>query len=159
MMEVEKCIKNIKSKKRGLGGFIIEPILSCGGQVELPKGFLKDTYKLVRKNGGICISDEVQVGCGRLGKSFWGFEIHNVIPDIITIGKPLGNGHPIGAVVCSKEIAESFANGMEFFNTFGGNPVSCSIGKEVLRFVKREKLQENAKYIGNYFKVELKKKS
>ena len=159
VMEVEKCIKNIKSKKRGLGGFIIEPILSCGGQVELPKGFLKDTYKLIRKNGGICISDEVQVGCGRLGKAFWGFEIHNVIPDIITIGKPLGNGHPVGAVVCSKEIAESFANGMEFFNTFGGNPVSCSIGTEVLRFVKREKLQENSKYIGNYLKGELKKLS
>ncbi len=159
VMEVEKCIKNIKSKKRGLGGLIIEPILSCGGQVELPKGFLKDTYTLVRKNGGICISDEVQVGCGRLGKSFWGFEIHNVIPDIITIGKPLGNGHPIGAVVCSKEIAESFANGMEFFNTFGGNPVSCSIGSEVLKFVKSEKLQQNSKYIGDYLKGELKKLS
>ena len=159
VMEVEKCIKKIKSKKRGLGGFIIEPILSCGGQVELPKGFLKDTYNLVRKNGGVCISDEVQVGCGRLGKSFWGFEIHNVVPDIITIGKPLGNGHPIGAVVCSKQIAESFANGMEFFNTFGGNPVSCCIGTEVLRFVKKEKLQENSKYIGEYLKGELNKLS
>ena len=157
--EVEACIKNIHSKKRSLGGFIIEPILSCGGQVELPDGFLKDTYELVRENGGICISDEVQVGCGRLGESFWGFEIHNVIPDIITIGKPLGNGHPIGAVVCTKDIAESFANGMEFFNTFGGNPVSCSIGTEVLRFVKREKLQENSKFIGDYFKKELKKLS
>ena len=153
--EVKECIKNIHSKKRGLGGFIIEPILSCGGQVELPKGFLKETYELVRKNGGICISDEVQVGCGRLGKSFWGFEIHNVIPDIITIGKPLGNGHPIGAVVCTKEIAESFANGMEFFNTFGGNPVSCSIGTEVLKFVKNQKLQKKSKYLGDYFKGEL----
>ena len=157
--EVELCIKKIKSKKRGLGGFIIEPILSCGGQVELPKGFLKDTYELIRKNGGLCISDEVQVGCGRLGKSFWGFEIHNVTPDIITIGKPLGNGHPIGAVVCTKDVAESFANGMEFFNTFGGNPVSCSIATEVLRFVNREKLQKNSKIVGTYFKEELKKLS
>ncbi len=155
--EVEACIKNIHSKKRGLGGFIIEPILSCGGQVELPGGFLEDAYNLVRKNGGICISDEVQVGCGRIGKSFWGFEIHNVVPDIITIGKPLGNGHPIGAVVCTKDIAESFANGMEFFNTFGGNPVSCSIGTEVLKFIKKEKLQDNSKFIGDYFKGELKK--
>ena len=89
VMEVEKCIKNIKSKKRGLGGFIIEPIFSCGGQVGITEGILKDTYKLIRKNGGICMSDEVQVGCGRLGKAFWGFEIHNVIPDIITIGKLL----------------------------------------------------------------------
>ena len=125
----------------------------------VPKGFLKNTYKLIRQNGGLCISDEVQVGCGRLGKSFWGFEIHNVTPDIITIGKPLGNGHPIGAVVCTKDVAKSFANGMEFFNTFGGNPVSCSIATEVLRVVNREKLQKNSKIVGTYFKEELKKLS
>ena len=157
--EVESCIENIRSKKRGLGGFIIEPIISCGGQVELPQGFLKKSYEIIRKNGGICISDEVQVGCGRLGKSFWGFQLHDVVPDIITIGKPLGNGHPIGAVVCTKEIAESFANGMEFFNTFGGNPVSCSIGTKVLRIVKGQNLQENSKKVGNYFKKVLKELS
>ena len=155
--EIEKCIENIKIKKRKLGGFIIEPIISCGGQVELPKGFLKKSYEIIRKNGGICISDEVQVGCGRLGKSFWGFQLHDVVPDIITIGKPLGNGHPIGAVVCTKEIAESFANGMEFFNTFGGNPVSCSIATQVLKVVENQNLQENAKIVGEYFKKELKK--
>ena len=157
--EIENSINNLKSKNRGLGGFIIEPIISCGGQVELPDGFLKTAYDLIRKNGGICISDEVQVGCGRLGESFWGFELHDVIPDIITIGKPLGNGHPIGAVVCTSEIAESFANGMEFFNTFGGNPVSCSIATQVLKVVKSENLQKNAKTIGDYFKKELKKLS
>ena len=157
--EVESCVENIRSKKRGLGGFIIEPIISCGGQVELPQGFLKKSYEIIRKNGGICISDEVQVGCGRLGKSFWGFQLHDVVPDIITIGKPLGNGHPIGAVVCTKEIAESFANGMEFFNTFGGNPVSCSIGTKVLRIVKGQNLQENSKKVGNYFKKILKELS
>ena len=86
--EIEDCIKKIHSKKRKLGGFIIEPIISCGGQVELPEEFLKKAYKIIRENDGICISDEVQVGCGRLGKSFWGFQFHNVIPDIITIGKP-----------------------------------------------------------------------
>jgi 4-aminobutyrate aminotransferase-like enzyme len=155
--EVKKQIKKIKKKKRGLGGFIIEPIISCGGQVELPNGFLKKAYKEVRKNGGVCISDEVQVGCGRMGKTFWGFQMHNVIPDIITIGKPIGNGHPVGVVVCTKEIAESFANGMEFFNTFGGNPVSCSIALEVLKTVKKNNLQKNAKVVGNYFKKELKK--
>ena len=154
--EIKNSIKNLKSKNRDLGGFIIEPIISCGGQVELPDGFLKTAYDLIRENGGICISDEVQVGCGRLGESFWGFELHDVIPDIITIGKPLGNGHPIGAVVCTSEIAESFANGMEFFNTFGGNPVSCSIATQVLKVVKNENLQKNAKTIGNYFKNELK---
>ena len=155
--EVIKQIKKIKRKKRGLGGFIIEPIISCGGQVELPKGFLKKAYIEVRKNGGVCISDEVQVGCGRMGKTFWGFQEHNVIPDIITVGKPIGNGHPVGVVVCTKEIAESFANGMEFFNTFGGNPVSCSIALEVLKTVKKKNLQKNARVVGDYFKKELKK--
>tara|TARA_B100001248_G_scaffold103616_2_gene77211 strand:- start:2351 stop:5380 length:3030 start_codon:yes stop_codon:yes gene_type:complete len=153
--EIKKQIEKIKLDRRILGGFIIEPIISCGGQVELPKGFLKKAYNEIRNNGGICISDEVQVGCGRIGKSFWGFQAHNVIPDIITVGKPLGNGHPIGAVICKKEIAESFANGMEFFNTFGGNPVSCSIALEVIKTVKSKKLQENAKIVGNYFKNEL----
>ena len=140
--EIKNSINYIKSKDRSLGGLIIEPIISCGGQVELPNGFLKSAYNVIRKNGGICISDEVQVGCGRLGESFWGFELHDVIPDIITIGKPLGNGHPIGAVVCSRDIADSFANGMEFFNTFGGNPVSCSIATQVLKVVNNENLQE-----------------
>ena len=101
------------------------------------------------------MSDEVQVGFGRLGKSYWGFELHDVIPDIITIGKPFGNGHPIGAVVCSEKIANKFANGMEFFNTFGGNPVSCSIATEVLSFIERNNLQKNALLTGGYLKKEL----
>ena len=99
-MKLKNRLKN-KTRQRVLGGFIIEPIISCGGQVELPKGFLKKAYNEIRRNGGICISDEVQVGCGRVGKSFY-FQAHNVIPDIITIGKPLGNGHLIGAVICKR---------------------------------------------------------
>jgi len=154
--EVQKCIDNIQQNGRNVGGFIIEPIISCGGQVELPEGFLAQAYTAVRKAGGICISDEVQVGCGRLGKTFWGFQLHDVIPDIVTIGKPLGNGHPIAAVVCTQKVADAFANGMEYFNTFGGNPVSCAIATEVLRTVKRDKLQENALEVGSYLKVELK---
>jgi len=153
--EVEKCIDNIQQKGRNVGGFIIEPIISCGGQVELPEGFLKQAYKAVRKAGGICISDEVQTGCGRLGKTFWGFQLNDVIPDIVTIGKPLGNGHPIAAVACTQKVADAFANGMEYFNTFGGNPVSCAIATEVLRTVKREKLQENALEVGTFLKAEL----
>ena len=153
--EVKKCIDKIHAKKRGVGGFIIEPIISCGGQVELPNGFLKKTYNYIRKAGGVCVSDEVQVGCGRLGESFWGFQLHDVIPDIITIGKPFGNGHPIGAVVCREEIANKFANGMEFFNTFGGNPVSCSIATEVLSFIEKYNLQKNALLTGGYLKKQL----
>ena len=157
--EVKKQIDNIKAKGRNVGGFIVEPIISCGGQVELPDGFLAKSYEYIRAAGGICISDEVQTGCGRMGKTFWGFQLHNVIPDIVTIGKPLGNGHPLAAVVCTQEVADKFANGMEYFNTFGGNPVSCAIGAEVLKTVKREKLQENALKVGEFLKKELKKLS
>ena len=153
--EVQKCIDNIHHKGGGVCSIIVEPIISCGGQIELPKGFLSEAYKAVRKVGGLCISDEVQVGCGRLGESFWGFQLHDVLPDIITIGKPIGNGHPLAAVVCTEEVAHSFANGMEFFNTFGGNPVSCAIGTAVLQTVKKEKLQENALKVGAYLKEQL----
>ena len=157
--EVQKCIENIQQKGRNVGGFIIEPIISCGGQIELPQGFLAESYKSIRKAGGICISDEVQTGCGRMGKTFWGFQLHNVVPDIVTIGKPLGNGHPIAAVACTREVADAFANGMEYFNTFGGNPVSCAIATEVIKTVKREKLQENALEVGEFLKSELQKLS
>ncbi|MGV8946778.1 MAG: aminotransferase class III-fold pyridoxal phosphate-dependent enzyme [Lutibacter sp.] len=155
--EVKKQIKKIQDKGRNVGGFIIEPIISCGGQIELPEGFLSKSYQYIREAGGICISDEVQTGCGRMGKTFWGFQLHHVVPDIVTIGKPLGNGHPLAAVACTQEVAEKFANGMEYFNTFGGNPVSCAIGTAVLRTVKREKLQENALIVGAFLKSELQK--
>ena len=147
----------LKKKKKKLGGLIIEPIISCGGQVELPKGFLSKAFDLVKKENGICVVDEVQTGCGRVGSHFWGFQLHSVIPDIVTIGKPLGNGHPVAAVVCTNEIANKFNNGMEFFNTFGGNPVSCAIANKVLEIVQNEKLQQNAFKVGNFLKKGIKK--
>jgi 4-aminobutyrate aminotransferase-like enzyme len=157
--EVKKQIDLVHKKGRGVAAFIIEPIISCGGQIELPDGFLNQAYKHTREAGGLCISDEVQTGCGRMGETFWGFQLHDVVPDIVTIGKPLGNGHPIAAVACTPEVADKFANGMEYFNTFGGNPVSCAIATEVLKVVKREKLQANALQIGKYLKEELRKLS
>lgn len=150
--EVQKLVKSIQKQGRGVGALIVEPIISCGGQIELPKGFLSQAYAYVRKAGGLCISDEVQVGCGRPGTTFWGFQLHGVVPDIVTIGKPLGNGHPVAAVACTANVAEKFANGMEYFNTFGGNPVSCAIGTAVLKTIKTEKLQQNAKEIGGFLK-------
>jgi 4-aminobutyrate aminotransferase-like enzyme/Ser/Thr protein kinase RdoA (MazF antagonist) len=153
--EVLQLIGNIRGKGRGVAALILEPILSCGGQVELPEGFLTAAYQYVRASGGVCISDEVQVGCGRTGRAFWGFQLHGVVPDIITIGKPLGNGHPLAAVACTPVVAEAFANGMEYFNTFGGNPVSCAIGAEVLRTISRENLQENARSTGAFLKESL----
>ena len=155
--EVQKQIDVVHKKGRGVGAFIIEPIISCGGQIELPKGFLAKAYASVRAAGGLCVSDEVQTGCGRMGKTFWGFQLHDVVPDIVTIGKPLGNGHPVAAVACTPEVADKFANGMEYFNTFGGNPVSCAIGAEVIRTVKRENLQENALKVGTFLKDEFRK--
>ncbi len=154
--EVQKCIDRIHQKGRNVGGLIVESIISCGGQIELPDNFLKSAYEHVRNVGGLCIADEVQVGLGRVGHTFWGFQLHDVVPDILTIGKPFGNGHPIAAVICTQEVATQFANGMEYFNTFGGNPVSCAIAREVLLTVTREKLQENALTIGDYLKKELK---
>ena len=123
---LDERIKDIQDNGRNVAAFICESIISCGGQIELPEGYLASAFEKVRKAGGVSISDEVQVGCGRMGSTFWGFQLHNVVPDIVTIGKPLGNGHPLAAVVCTREIADAFANGMEYFNTFGGNPVSTA---------------------------------
>lgn len=153
---IQRTIDDLKVKQKGVAAFIAESIVSCGGQIDLPKGYLAESFKCVRDAGGVCIADEVQVGFGRVGKCFWGFQLHGVLPDIVTMGKPIGNGHPLGAVACTREIADAFANGMEFFNTFGGNPVSCSIGRKVLQVIKEDKLQENAWNVGNYLKNRLK---
>ena len=152
---VDEQIQQLTTQGQQLSAFIAESIVSCGGQIELPDGYLKTVYQAVRQAGGVCIADEVQVGCGRVGSHFWAFESHDVVPDILTIGKPIGNGHPLAVVVCSREVADRFANGMEYFNTFGGNPVSATIGTAVLNEIKRNKLQQNAQQIGNYLKQQL----
>ena len=130
--------------------FIHETILSCAGQVPLPMGFLMQVYSQVRGSGGVCIADEVQTGLGRVGTHWWAFEAHGVSPDIVTVGKPFGNGHPLAAVVCTPEIARTFHNGMEYFNTFGGNPVSAAIGLAVLHTLDSEGLRERAYDTGKY---------
>ncbi|MCD4675466.1 MAG: aminotransferase class III-fold pyridoxal phosphate-dependent enzyme, partial [Desulfobacula sp.] len=143
--EVGKILDTIKTP---IAGFITESLLSCGGQVIPPREYFKTAFKHVRDAGGLCIMDEVQTGFGRVGSRFWAFELQNVVPDIVVMGKPIGNGHPMSAVVTRKEIAASFDNGMEFFATFGGNPVSCAIGMAVLDVIEKENLQEHAKQIG-----------
>ena len=153
---IKKHVEQVQKTGRSIAAFICESIISCGGQIELPDGYLKSAYEYVREAGAVCIADEVQVGCGRVGRTFWGFQLHDVVPDIVTIGKPIGNGHPLAAVVCTKAVADAFANGMEYFNTFGGNPVSCAIGAEVLKVIKDENLQENARVTGSYLKEGLK---
>ncbi|MEZ4699353.1 MAG: aminotransferase class III-fold pyridoxal phosphate-dependent enzyme [Rhodothermales bacterium] len=131
--------------------FIAESILSCGGQIVLPEGYLASAYAAVRRAGGVCIADEVQVGFGRVGSHFWAFETQGVVPDIVTMGKPIGNGHPMAAVVTTPAIADAFDNGMEYFNTFGGNPVSCAAGLAVLDVIRDEDLQQHALDTGRYF--------
>ncbi len=141
--------------KGSVSSFWCESLLSCGGQIELPQGYLQEIYAFVRDLGAVCIADEVQVGFGRVGDKFWGFETQGVVPDIVTMGKPFGNGHPLAAVVTTRAIAESFNNGMEYFNTFGGNPVSCAAGLAVLDVIKGEGLQENARVVGSYLTEQL----
>jgi len=135
--------------------YIAETLPSVGGQIVFPPNYLEEVYTHVHAAGGLCISDEVQVGFGRLGTHFWGFETQNVIPDIVVLGKPIGNGFPLAAVITTPEIARSFDNGMEFFSTFGGNPVACAAGLAVLTVVEEENLQERALRVGNYFKESL----
>ena len=135
--------------KANLCGFIAESMPSVAGQIVLPDGYLNKVYDAVRSAGGVCIADEVQTGYGRIGTHFWAFEKYDVVPDVVVLGKPIGNGHPIGAVITTREIADSFDNGMEFFSTFGGNNVSCAIGLKVLEVVQEEMLQAHALEVGD----------
>jgi 4-aminobutyrate aminotransferase-like enzyme len=130
--------------------FMAESIPSVAGQVFLPEGYLKEVYAMVRAAGGLCVADEVQVGFGRVGSHWWAFESQGVVPDIVTMGKPIGNAHPMAALVTTREVAASFNNGMEYFNTFGGNPVSCAAGLAVLDVIEQGDLRRNAQEIGDY---------
>lgn len=152
----QDLIEQLEASNEEVAAFIAEPIVGCGGQVPLASGYLTEVYRYIRANGGVCISDEVQTGFGRLGEFFWGYEMQDVVPDIVVLGKPIANGHPMGAVVTTNEIAEAFDNGMEFFSSFGGNPVSCEIAKSVLEVLEDENLQENARTVGSYYLDSLK---
>jgi 4-aminobutyrate aminotransferase-like enzyme/Ser/Thr protein kinase RdoA (MazF antagonist) len=134
----------------GLAAFFVESASGCGGQVFLPPGYLAESFAAVRAAGGVCVADEVQTGFGRAGSHFWMFETQGAAPDVVTMGKPIANGHPMGAVVTTREIADSLANGMEYFSTFGGNPVSCAAALAVLDVIRDEGLQENARDTGGY---------
>jgi len=147
--EVVEVIRQLQKRETRVAGFIAESLPSVAGQIVLPSGYLSKVYGAVRGAGGVCIADEVQTGYGRIGTHFWGFESYGVEPDIVVLGKPIGNGHPIGAVVTTREIAASFDNGMEFFSTFGGNTVSSAIGLAVLEEVQEKDLQAHALNVGS----------
>jgi len=153
---VAEILQNIRAQGRSAAAYIAETLPSVAGQIVFPPGYLAETYEHVRAAGGVCIADEVQVGFGRLGTHFWGFETQAVVPDIVVLGKPIGNAFPLAAVVTTPEIAASFNNGMEFFSTFGGNPVACAAGLAVLDVLAEEHLQENALRVGSYLIARLK---
>lgn len=146
--KVGDVIADIAAKGRRLSAFIAETCPSVGGQIMPPKGFLADVYARVRAAGGLCIADEVQTGFGRLGTHFWAFEAHEVVPDIVVLGKPIANGYPMGAVITTRDIAESFDNGMEFFSTTGGSTAACVAGRMTLQVTLDEDLQRNALLVG-----------
>jgi 4-aminobutyrate aminotransferase-like enzyme/Ser/Thr protein kinase RdoA (MazF antagonist) len=136
------------ARAEGTPSFLAESLIGCGGQIIPPAGFLPKAHDAVRAAGGVCIADEVQVGFGRVGTHLWAFDALGATPDIVTLGKPIGNGHPMAAVITTPEIAASFDNGMEYFNTFGGNPVSCAVGLAVLDVIEQENLQQHAGEMG-----------
>lgn len=141
---VGEIVEGLLKQGRGAVRYIAETMPSVGGQIVFPPGYLSEAYRYVRAAGGVAIADEVQVGFARLGTHFWGFETQGAVPDIVVMGKPIGNAFPLAAVVTTAEIARAFDNGMEFFSTFGGNPVSCAAGLAVLDVLEEERLQQNA---------------
>ncbi len=145
---VTEAASELAGRETPAAAFICESLLGCGGQIEPPSGYLAAAFERARSAGAVVIGDEVQVGFGRVGERFWGFELQDAVPDIVTLGKPIGNGHPMAAVVTTREIAADFDNGMEYFKTYGGNPVSAAVGQAVLDVIERERLQENASRVG-----------
>ena len=147
---VAGALADLTERGPGAAAFVAEGILGCGGQIEPPAGYLQAAYAHVRRAGGVCVADEVQTGFGRVGDAFWSFELQGVTPDVVTLGKPMGNGHPVAAVVTTREIARSFDDGMEYFNTFGGNPVSCAAARAVLAEIEDRGLQRRAREVGGF---------
>ncbi|KQV16308.1 4-aminobutyrate aminotransferase [Rhizobium sp. Root1203] len=148
-LDVKRQVEALQEEGRNPALFFSEGILGTGGQLVLPENYLREAYAYVRAAGGLCLADEVQVGFGRVGSHMWAHETQGVVPDIVTLGKPIGNGHPMAAVVTTEAIAGSFANGMEYFNTFGGNPVSAEIGLAVLDVIRDERLVHHCRTVGD----------
>ncbi len=150
---ITTALQAIESRGGKLAGFIAETCPSVGGQIIPPADYLPNVCNLVRAAGGVCIADEVQTGYGRMGNRFYAFERSNVVPDMVVLGKPIGNGHPLAAVVTTRAIADAFDNGMEYFSTFGGNHVSCAVGLAVLDVIESEKLQEHSQLVGEHLRT------
>jgi len=147
---VHDALELLKSRGIKPAAFVIDTIISSGGVVAPPAGYLSSVADIIRDVGALFVADEVQPGFGRTGSHFWGFEADGVKPDIVTMGKPMGNGHPLSAVVTRRELVDEFSRHGRYFNTFGGNPVSCAAGLAVLDVVENEQLQQNALHVGQH---------
>lgn len=156
-MDVKNIINNMHENERQLAAYFAEALQSCGGQVLPPKGYFSTVAKYVRQAGGLIVIDEVQTGFGRVGNTFWAHKLNDeeFIPDIITMGKPMGNGFPVSAVVTRKEIADALGGKVGYFNTYGGNPVACAAALSVMNVIKEENLLEHSQVIGELFEKKL----
>ncbi|XP_012577793.1 PREDICTED: 5-phosphohydroxy-L-lysine phospho-lyase isoform X2 [Condylura cristata] len=151
--EVKRMVSSAQEKGRKIAAFFAESLPSVGGQIIPPAGYFPEVAKHIHRAGGLFVADEIQVGFGRAGKHFWAFQLQgeDFIPDIVTMGKSIGNGHPVACVATTQAVAMAFeATGIEYFNTFGGNPVSCAVGLAVLDVLEKEQLQAHAANVGSF---------
>lgn len=153
---VWKAISGLRDKGHEPAAIMMDSIFDSPGTIEAPEGYFKNVYRAVRDAGGLVIADEVQAGYCRTGDHWWGFQHDDAVPDIVTLGKPMGAGHPLAAVVTTPDIAARFAEECDYFNTFGGNPVSAAVGKAVIDVIEKERLLENVSQVGAYTKARLK---
>lgn len=147
---VGRCLERMQADGVRLAAMLVDTIFSSDGVVADPRGFLADAVRKVHEAGGLFIADEVQAGFGRLGEAMWGFARHGIVPDLVTMGKPMGNGHPVAAVAGRAGVFAGFAKGGSYFNTYGGNSVSCATALAVLQVIRDENLLENARRSGEH---------
>lgn len=158
MNDARKVVEQAEARGRRIAIFFVETLQSCGGQIIYPKGYLKKIFEYLQSKGILCVADEVQTGFGRSGTHFWAFQSYGdeIHPDFVTLGKSMGNGFPVAALVTRKKITRRFEeHGIEYFNTYGGNPVSCRAALAVLDVIENEQLQKNAYEVGKYFLEQL----
>jgi 4-aminobutyrate aminotransferase-like enzyme len=152
---VRDAIGNMHARGIKPAALLVDTIFSSDGVFTAPQGFLAEAVDAIHEAGGLFIADEVQPGFGRTGDRIWGFQRHGVVPDLVTMGKPMGNGHPIAGMAARPEVLARFGQSLRYFNTFGGNPVSAAVGMAVLDVLENEKLQDNARMIGEYLRAGL----
>ncbi|WP_417541515.1 aminotransferase class III-fold pyridoxal phosphate-dependent enzyme [Methylophaga thalassica] len=153
--KVAEAVETLEQRGIKVAALLVDTIFSSDGIYSEPRGFLKQAVNVVRDAGGVFIADEVQPGFARMGETFWGFDFHGMTPDIVTMGKPMGNGFPMAAVATRPDYLESFCADVGYFNTFGGNPVAAAAGQAVLDTIQQDNLQENARKMGAYLKQQL----